>query len=334
MTSLTALRQISRPAALAGLLIALLCPGLALAARTPSGGFADQLGEKLYAAAEAGNLKKMDELIRFGADPNYRHPKAGYTPVLLRALGSGHAAAVSLLLSYKANPDAVDGRGTPILLGAATLVGEDMSRKRASRIVDAIQVLLEHEQGKANPNAADSAYVGDDRTALHVAAASGADRLVQILLKNGADPNKGNRHDETPLYFAAERGHAMIVYELLRAHARHNIPSRHTRITPLMAAAEGGHARVVKLLLYFPTDLKAKNTFGKTSLDLAKAKFYTASENKQQRKLSRVIRILEAAETAQKSPGSKPRAPHDRTQNRQAAQLQPALTLTAHSTGG
>ncbi len=286
----------------------------------------DRLGRALYIATDRGNLATIQALLKQGADPSYREPKRGNEPVLLRALTTGRADIVSLLLSYRANPDALDGRGTPILVSAATLVGEQpdeetpdpratefeqqpntlrshraelpilskrAARLRSERIIDAIQVLL--EQGHANANASDTAYIGDDRAALHIAAASGSLRLVRLLLKFQADPNRPNRHDETPIFFAAEKGHADIAYELMQWRARIDLHSRHTHMTPLMVAAESGQPRVVKLLLYFKSDLNSRNTFGKTSLDLARAAYTKNTSLPERPRFARVVRLIEKA---------------------------------------
>ncbi|MBL7714809.1 MAG: ankyrin repeat domain-containing protein [Bdellovibrionales bacterium] len=221
--------------------------------------------QKLFSAIETGSTLQIRQALDSGANPNFRSKKALYAPVLFRAMANGSAPAVALLIAAGAQVESTDHRGTPILVAAASL-----AHSGAQKIIDAIEVLI--VRGRANPNAQDTAYVGDDRTALQAAASGGSLRLVKLLLAAGADPNRLNRHNESALHFAAEKGHTAIVQELLKWGALPDLKSRHTAMTPLMVAAENGNLDVIQVLVQENVRRDAKNAFGKTPLDLARAK--------------------------------------------------------------
>lgn len=243
-------------------ILALLFPVMAFAegSRRPA------LDQALLKATEQGDVFRMRRLLDLGANPDFRQRRVYGSPLLLVATLRGHVAAVSLLLERGANPDAKDFRGTPILVAAASTVTDG---PESHAVIRAIHVLL--RQGKANPNLADSAYIGDDRSALHSAAASGSVPLVRLLLGFGAHADKRNRFGETPLYFAAERGKLDVARLLLSHGADPDTRTRYTRMSPLMIAADCGQAEMVLFLLGQNVDLRARNAFGKTTLDIARA---------------------------------------------------------------
>ena len=91
--------------------------------------------------------------------------------------------------------------------------------------------------------------------------------VVQILLDNGADPDKAVENGWTPLHLAADRGHRDVVEVLLNGGVEPN-QTNNERVTPLHVAAGKGHKSVVQLLLARGADVNA-TVRGKTSLDLA-----------------------------------------------------------------
>ncbi|MBV5333516.1 ankyrin repeat domain-containing protein, partial [bacterium] len=48
-------------------------------------------------------------------------------------------------------------------------------------------------------------------TALHLAAATGQDQIVAILVRNGADPQNKDRDGRTPLFYALKNQHPSTV---------------------------------------------------------------------------------------------------------------------------
>ncbi len=108
-------------------------------------------------------------------------------------------------------------------------------------------------------------------TALHTAAESGDETVVQLLLKEGADVAAKDWFQWTALHPAAKNGHEVVVQLLLEKGADVTA-SDHIGRTALHRAAENGHEAVVRLLLGKGADVAAKDNVGRTAL-------YWAAEN-------------------------------------------------------
>jgi ankyrin repeat protein len=219
----------------------------------------------LERAIQASDCLEIEKQLASGADPNAHSTASLQDPLLLTAATESGPQAVELLLRYGADANARDARGTPILLSLASLVTPDASA--SAKVLGSIRLLL--ALGHADPDLSDSAQVGDDRSALHQAAASGSLELVELLISHGARIDKPNRVNETPLYFAVSRGRVAIASRLLSEGANPNVKATFTGMTPLMAAAEIGNLELVRILLARKADLLAKNTFGHSPISLS-----------------------------------------------------------------
>jgi len=132
---------------------------------------------------------------------------------------------------------------TPDELVQAVFRLEDLSGTQ-----DSIEFIYEIIQSGEDVN--QTSFAGF--TPLAVAAASGNDALVALLLEKNADPALGSLDRcEVPLHHSARLGHAMVCQLLAQ-------PSRTAGVlekadtagwTPLHRAAEGGHVIVVRILL-------------------------------------------------------------------------------------
>jgi uncharacterized protein len=180
----------------------------------------------LYLAVEMRNLDyqgnrprkavtdKLDELafinylLSHGADPNGPMtvkipPRAaqnaaviphGYTP-FMRAARSADVETMKLLIAHGADPNkAADDRNTPLIvagagMGARFQGGED---KPEAEFVECMKLLV---ASGADVNAVNDR--GD--TALHGAAARGADLIIQFLADHGAKFDIRNKQERTPL---------------------------------------------------------------------------------------------------------------------------------------
>lgn len=98
---------------------------------------------------------------------------------------------------------------------------------------------------------------------LHYAIDSGSTNMVRLLLRKGANVNKGN--PEAPLTHAIKQGKMPIVRDLIDAGANVNIDNGQ----PLRAAAEHGRHDMVELLIQKGAHVNRKNNLGKTALYLA-----------------------------------------------------------------
>jgi ankyrin repeat protein len=113
-------------------------------------------------------------------------------------------------------------------------------------------------------------------TGVHLAAYFGLDEAVKLLLADRVDPDSKNTEGQTPLLWAAEKGHDAVVRLLLEHKADINAKTNNNRWTALYVAAKNGHERVVQLLLDYKADAEAKNSHGETALHRAAMNGYEA----------------------------------------------------------
>jgi hypothetical protein len=92
--------------------------------------------------------------------------------------------------------------------------------------------------------------------------------VVESLLAAGADVHARNQDGCTPLHYAAQNGHELIVGLLLERNANVNVASTKGN-TPLTLAALKGHKEVVESLLTAGADMHARNKDGWTPLHYA-----------------------------------------------------------------
>jgi len=112
------------------------------------------------------------------------------------------------------------------------------------------------------------------RTLLHDAAAQGNQRMVELLLRLGADPNVKTSGGHTPLYSVANgclvNGGGNIVRALVQAGAQVDARSGAKKCTALHMAARRGIAEVAEALLDCGADIHARDKAGDTPLQRAK----------------------------------------------------------------
>jgi ankyrin repeat protein len=82
---------------------------------------------------------------------------------------------------------------------------------------------------------------------------------VEALVKNGQYPDLKDNFGRTPLLWAAEKGHKVVVKLLLENGAELETKDENYSQTPLSLAAEEGHEAVVKLLLEKVLDVFRQN---------------------------------------------------------------------------
>jgi ankyrin repeat protein len=162
-----------------------------------------------HAASRRNMLEAVRALLADGADPNAaltkeppgRPPEAisliGATPLFLAAQ-VGNSAAVRLLADKGADPNIrTRTNTTPLLAAAGVGEFEDDRFVTASRKARLETARLLVELG------ADVNAVGENGwTALHGAAYTGSDGILQFLVENGANLNAKDRFGQTPLSIA------------------------------------------------------------------------------------------------------------------------------------
>ena len=235
---------------------------------------------RLDAAFRAGDMAALRAELAAAEDfPNMEaHPGIGLC--LVYAIYWSPLAFIVELLDAGADPNGHENDGFPPLVAA-------FDRDRFDDRHDVLELLL--------ARGADPGQRGiNDYTPLHVAAARGDLRAVDILLAYGADPNEVTRIDdaETPLEVAAAAGHSRVVARLKplttrldweRAakegdtrtlgrmlHAGYDIDKRDGYSqTTLMRAAHAGQRETVEWLIQHGAALDHTAKFGLSALMLA-----------------------------------------------------------------
>ncbi|CAJ1410364.1 unnamed protein product [Effrenium voratum] len=120
---------------------------------------------------------------------------------------------------------------------------------------------------------------------MSVAAESGHLRILQCLLKAGADKNKADNLGRSPLWFAAATDHKSCVLALLKAGANKDQMNRDGK-TPLLVATACASPAVVRCLVQHGADVEMPDNFGRTPAEELEMKgsMLLAEEKRQMRR--------------------------------------------------
>jgi len=169
---------------------------------------------------------------------------------------SSSSQAVSLLLQYGANINAQDNDGlTPLAIACQR--GNYFVVERLLQ-VEKIEIALRDNQKS---------------TALHEACKSGTEKIVELLLKSGANILATDSDDVTPLHIACREGYSDIVNLLLYyGHHKRGVLVGAKDVQgnrPLHFAVESGVESIVKILLLAGADPIAQKNNEVTPLHIA-----------------------------------------------------------------
>jgi len=116
-----------------------------------------------------------------------------------------------------------------------------------------------------------NAYSEDGYQPLGLAAYFGHEKIVEYLIKAGAEINSSSKNalGVTPLQSAVAGGHFEITRLLLAAGANPNVHER-GGYTPLHTAAHNGDVEIVHSLIFGGADMEAKSDKKETPLDMAR----------------------------------------------------------------
>ncbi len=219
-----------------------------LAAATESG------MSPLHQAALRGRTDAVAKLLDGGGDANAPDPRAfGWRPLNAAAF-AGRMEVARLLLARGADVNATGDTG---------LCWPPLSEAAFAGHGEMVKLLLASgaDVGARDPKG---------RTALHVAARSGALAPVRLLLAAGADPDARDSFGRTPLHEAALFGMVEAVDALLAAGADPSV-SGHDGTTALHFAASMGYTDIVKSLIGRGAPVAGRQDDGRTALHLGAA---------------------------------------------------------------
>ena len=106
-------------------------------------------------------------------------------------------------------------------------------------------------------------------TLLHRAVTLGKLEACKYLLERGISATYPGSNGATPLHYASQRGHMLIMYELLSAAGFQHSPINMHGITPLHVAAGEGHLAIVKMLMHRGVSGSARDKFDRLPLHYA-----------------------------------------------------------------
>lgn len=154
-------------------------------------------------SSEAATPPAVNTPSSASLSPPYRSPINSYSPN-----GSSSASSTSSMGQlFATQPSGICYQTSPTRIPLLHVAIR--TRKKSM-----IRLLL--RRGVSTINEQDS----DGRTALHVAAQSGDEEMVETLMKHGADPKTLDKHGLDALHCAVKQGHEEVVEILLDAIAR------------------------------------------------------------------------------------------------------------------
>ncbi|RAP74117.1 ankyrin repeat domain-containing protein [Paenibacillus montanisoli] len=213
----------------------------------------------LYYAAKQGYAEVVRSLLDSGADPNQAERDAAGGAALYAAVRGRHTDCVKLLLAHGADPNAeIDASGNSVYAamqqGAQELLellyahGGTVTMAGACALgrIDLVGELL-----AVNPAAANDGDYGP----LAQAASCGYTSIVKLLLRHGAELN-GPWYASNYMVYACRYADKEMVELLLRQGADPNVRNW-IGISYLHLAAQAGDIELAELLLRFGADLHA-----------------------------------------------------------------------------
>jgi len=194
----------------------------------------------LHFASLAGLYKVVEILLEEGADVHAQSKKYGYALPVIASMEQCYDVSENGLLDYHAQSKKY-GYALPLMISMAQCY--DVSEPRLLELVQMFLARGVHVDPRSGSESGS--------TALYLACFHGYDRVVQLLLDNGADLNAKGLPYGNALRAASSGGHHRIVKVLLEAGA--DIDGAF-----LPEPCRKGHSQVVQILLDKGADINAQ----------------------------------------------------------------------------
>jgi ankyrin repeat protein len=104
-----------------------------------------------------------------------------------------------------------------------------------------------------------------DKPPICAALLKGNDEIVRLLIKAGANVNRGDNENAISLHYAVYGGKCDFIDDLIKAGAKINAASKYGD-TPLMSAAGSGQIDCLKKILQYGAIINLKDTSGRSAL--------------------------------------------------------------------
>ncbi|GAC1694583.1 MAG: hypothetical protein NVS9B5_37490 [Terriglobales bacterium] len=264
----------------------MLVESILAAGGDPNSGTDDGMTPLIY-ASQWGNARVLNALLSAGADPNAKTSRR--ETALLFAAQRGDVGIASALIQANADVRITREDGLTILMAGASSgnadivklvlkTGGDAKRRGPEGWTPLMFVAGRQAAEIAHlliANGADVQTAGTDGTsALMIAATKRSPSLIRLLLNYGAQADLQRFDGKTALHLASEDdeesspGDLESVRLLLAAGANPNMTDN-SGGTPLMNAAHYGNPTIVQALVLAGAKIDARNTEGKTAIEIA-----------------------------------------------------------------
>ena len=204
----------------------------------------------LSRASWKGHLNIVDVLLQAGAEINVSDD-ANTSPFILAAKYGHKEVVLRLIQKYINQYGAISFFDRALNTAPSPEYGEIVEI-----MVDAGIVLKLEENKQISPSL------------LLTAAFNGKIKLVETLLRHGADINVIDETGRTPLMLSAKTGHKEVVEHLLQKNAKVDIQDKQGH-TAISLAGHSGNLEIVVLLINAGSNIQIKSKYGNTPLILA-----------------------------------------------------------------
>lgn len=239
----------------------------------------EQLNEMLIKAAEEGKIKRIERLLKVGADPNAK--RLGQTAIQWASYDN-QLEAIKLLVKSGADIEARDGGGMSAFMFAVNYnsvnaeivkyfieAGADINTKDSTEQTSLIRLIADSNNGKkldclidANINV-NAKGKGGFTALMYCSDPNWAKKLINA----GADVNARDDEGKSVLSHAVDAGYTRMIKVLIDAGAAIE-DKDDTGITPLMHAASGWFRGydATKAIIDAKANVNATDHYGKTAL--------------------------------------------------------------------